>query len=103
MDVDDAAVAALAGRRIAPLAVVIAAYDEEGGIGDVLARVPAEVCGLRTDVIVVVDGATDGTAGVARAHGAIVCDVPVNRGQGAALRLGYRIAREGGASYIATL
>jgi glycosyltransferase involved in cell wall biosynthesis len=28
--------------------------------------------------------------------------VPVNRGQGAALRLGYRLAREGGASYIVT-
>jgi glycosyltransferase involved in cell wall biosynthesis len=32
----------------------------------------------------------------------MVCDVPVNRGQGAALRLGYRIAREGGAAYIVT-
>jgi glycosyltransferase involved in cell wall biosynthesis len=31
-----------------------------------------------------------------------VCDVPVNRGQGAALRLGYRLAREGGAAYIVT-
>jgi glycosyltransferase involved in cell wall biosynthesis len=28
--------------------------------------------------------------------------VPVNRGQGAALRLGYRLAREGGATYIVT-
>jgi glycosyltransferase involved in cell wall biosynthesis len=32
----------------------------------------------------------------------MVCDVPVNRGQGAALRLGYRLAREGGARYIVT-
>jgi glycosyltransferase involved in cell wall biosynthesis len=31
-----------------------------------------------------------------------VADVPENRGQGAALRLGYRIAREGGAEYIVT-
>jgi glycosyltransferase involved in cell wall biosynthesis len=44
----------------------------------------------------------DGTVAEARAHGALVCDVPVNRGQGAALRLGYRLAREGGASYIVT-
>ena len=36
------------------------------------------------------------------AAGAVVCDVPVNRGQGAALRLGYRLAREGGAQYIVT-
>ena len=41
-------------------------------------------------------GASDDTANVARAAGARVCDVPVNRGQGAALRLGYRIARAGG-------
>ena len=32
----------------------------------------------------------------------MVCDVPVNRGQGAALRLGYRLARKGGAAYIVT-
>jgi len=32
----------------------------------------------------------------------MVADVPVNRGQGAALRLGYRLAREGGAAYIIT-
>jgi glycosyltransferase involved in cell wall biosynthesis len=38
----------------------------------------------------------------AAAAGAMLCDVPVNRGQGAALRLGYRLAREGNASYIVT-
>ena len=37
-----------------------------------------------------------------REHGALVADVQVNRGQGAALRLGYRLAREGGAQYIVT-
>lgn len=85
------------------LAVVIAAYNEEDGVGDVIRAVPAVVCGLDTEVIVVVDGATDGTAAAAAAAGAHVCDVPVNRGQGAALRLGYRLARQRGASYIATL
>jgi glycosyltransferase involved in cell wall biosynthesis len=63
---------------------------------------PDALCGLGTSVIVVSDGATDGTAAEARSHGALVADVPVNRGQGAALRLGYRLAREGGASYIVT-
>jgi glycosyltransferase involved in cell wall biosynthesis len=51
---------------------------------------------------VVSDGSKDGTVEEASAHGALVCDVPVNRGQGAALRLGYRLAREGGAQYIIT-
>jgi glycosyltransferase involved in cell wall biosynthesis len=53
-------------------------------------------------VIVVADGCADSTAAEAAQAGALVADVPVNRGQGAALRLGYRIAREGGAAYIVT-
>jgi glycosyltransferase involved in cell wall biosynthesis len=81
---------------------VIAAYNEEGAIGPVIDALPATICGLATATIVVVDGSVDGTAKEAAAHGALVCDVPVNRGQGAALRLGYRLAREGGASYIVT-
>jgi len=86
-----------------PLAVVIAAYNEEGGIGDVVAATPPSVCGLGTEVIVVVDGSVDRTASVARRAGALVWEVPVNGGQGTALRLGYRLARARGARYIATL
>ena len=52
--------------------------------------------------IVVVDGGTDDTAAIARKHGAYVCEMPVNRGQGAALRIGYFLARAGGARYIVT-
>jgi glycosyltransferase involved in cell wall biosynthesis len=88
--------------RLPPLAIVIAAFNEEGSIGQVLAALPDAVAGLAAAKIVVSDGAADGTAKEAAAAGALVCDVPVNRGQGAALRLGYRIAREGGASYIVT-
>ena len=106
--VDSAALAAMRdeyGDRVhslAPVAIVIAAYNEEGGIGPVISALPNAVCGLPTVTIVVADGCQDGTAQEARDHGAIVCDVPINRGQGAALRLGYRIAREGGAEYIVT-
>lgn len=88
--------------QLPPVALVIAAYNEEGAIGPVIERLPSVVCGLATEVIVVSDGCADGTAKEADSVGAIVCDVPVNRGQGAALRLGYRIAREGGARYIVT-
>ncbi len=85
-----------------PVAIVIAAYNEEGAIGPVVEALPAAACGLATAKIVVSDGAADGTVKEAAAAGALVCDVPVNRGQGAALRLGYRLAREGGAKYIVT-
>ena len=87
----------------APLAVVIPAYNEEPTVAGVVAEIPAEAAGLRLEVIVVVDGARDATADRARGAGALVCEMPVNRGQGAALRLGYWLARARGARVIATI
>jgi glycosyltransferase involved in cell wall biosynthesis len=87
----------------APLAIVIPAYNEEPTVSEVVAGVPAEAAGLRTEVIVVVDGAKDATAARAREAGALVCDVAANRGQGAALRLGYWLARARGAELIVTI
>jgi glycosyltransferase involved in cell wall biosynthesis len=89
------------------LVVVIAAYNEERGIGAVLDRMP-KTCPtpdggtLDISTLVVVDGSTDGTAEIADQHGAYVCVAPVNRGQGGALRLGYHLAAERGATYIVT-
>jgi glycosyltransferase involved in cell wall biosynthesis len=88
--------------RLPPIAIVIAAFNEEGAIGPVVEALPAAVAGLDAQTIVVADGCVDATAKEARMAGALVCDVPVNRGQGAALRLGYRLARKGGAQYIVT-
>jgi hypothetical protein len=82
--------------------VLIAAYNEGPTLGPVLDSVPPQCLGLPVATLVVVDGATDNTAEVARAHGAYTCAVPVNRGQGAALRLGYYLARRGGCRYIVT-
>ncbi len=87
----------------APLAVVIPAYNEEPTVASVIAEIPGEAAGLQTETIVVVDGAQDATAAQAEQAGALVCDVPVNRGQGAALRLGYWLARARGAQVIATV
>jgi glycosyltransferase involved in cell wall biosynthesis len=89
-------------RPFPPVVMLIAAYNEQAGIGGVLDSIPKESCGLDVAPLVVVDGGTDATAEVAREHGAYVCAVPVNRGQGAALRLGYHLARTGGAQYIVT-
>jgi hypothetical protein len=88
--------------NFAPVVVVIAAYNEAGGIGPVLTDMPRTCAGLPVDVLVVVDGATDNTAEIAREHGAYVCVAPSNRGQGAALRLGYHLAAQGGAQYVVT-
>ena len=106
--IDDAAISKLResyGARatsLPPVVIVIAAYNEEGAVGPVVKALPRSYCGLDADVIVIADGCKDATAKEADAGGAIVADVPANRGQGAALRLGYRIAREGGATYIVT-
>jgi glycosyltransferase involved in cell wall biosynthesis len=106
--VDAAAIGAFRGQygaraaALPPLAIVIAAYNEEGAIGPVIEALPPVVSGLEVAKIVVSDGSADATVKEADAAGALVCDVPVNRGQGAALRLGYRLAREGGAQYIVT-
>jgi glycosyltransferase involved in cell wall biosynthesis len=87
----------------APLAIVIPAYNEEPTVADVVGEIPRSAAGLKTEVIVVVDGARDATASKAAGAGALVCDVPVNRGQGAAMRLGYWLARMRGAQVIATI
>ncbi|MFB6723504.1 glycosyltransferase family 2 protein [Kribbella sp. NPDC056345] len=86
----------------APIVVVIAAYNEAGGIGPVLANMPRTCSGLPVDVLVVVDGATDNTAEIAQQADASVVVAKSNRGQGAALRLGYHVAASGGAQYIVT-
>jgi glycosyltransferase involved in cell wall biosynthesis len=88
---------------LAPVTVVIAALNEADCIGPVVTEVPATICDLPTQVLVVDDGSSDQTSEIARAAGALVCRLERNCGHGTALRAGYRIAREGGARYIATL
>jgi glycosyltransferase involved in cell wall biosynthesis len=87
----------------APLAIVIPAYNEAPTVAEVIAEIPREAAGLAAETIVVVDGAKDATAAEATRAGALVCDVKVNRGQGAALKLGYWLARARGAQVIVTI
>jgi glycosyltransferase involved in cell wall biosynthesis len=106
-EVSDAAVRAFEERHpdlgLAPVVVVIPALDEAQSVGGVLDGVAAEACGLAVDVLVVDDGSTDGTMDRALEHGAYVARLERNCGQGAAFRVGYRIAREHGAQYLVTL
>jgi glycosyltransferase involved in cell wall biosynthesis len=83
-----------------PVTVVVPAYDEEGTIGEVISEIAPEIAGLKSSVLVMVDGGTDRTADIALERGAFVSKFDGNRGQGIALRLGYRIALEHGAQYV---
>ena len=89
--------------RFGPVVVVVASYLEADNIAAVLGKVPARVAGLEVSTLVVVDGGDDGTEDVAVAAGASCTVLPVNMGQGFALRLGYRLAAEHGARYVVTL
>jgi GT2 family glycosyltransferase len=85
------------------IAVVIPAYDESENIEHVLRSLPAEACGLPLHAIVVDDGSADETSERARAAGAAAVHLPLNRGQGAALRTGYRLALATGARLVVTM
>jgi glycosyltransferase involved in cell wall biosynthesis len=89
--------------RFGPVVALIAAYEEEHNIGDVLKAMPAFIDGLEVSTLVVVDGGTDDTARVAMNAGVFTCVLPVNLGHGAALRLGYELAAAHGARYVVTL
>ncbi len=106
-EVSEAAVRAFEERHpdlvLAPVVIVIPALDEAQSVGGVLDGVAPEACGLAVDVLVVDDGSTDGTMERALEHGAHVARLERNCGQGAAFRVGYRIAREHGARYLVTL
>ena len=75
-----------AGSATGPVAVVIAARNEATRIGaTVTAAAGLDGVGL---VVVVDDGSSDGTAGLARQAGAAVTRHPRNRGKGAAMETG---------------
>ncbi len=85
------------------IAILVPAYNEAENIGYVLERMPSEVCGVSTSVLVVDDGSRDGTGDEAARHGAVVARHVINRGGGAALRTGYRLMVDSGAEIVVTL
>jgi glycosyltransferase involved in cell wall biosynthesis len=87
----------------APVLVILPAYNEASCIETILPAVPKEMAGLRADTLLIDDGSSDNTGDVARSHGVYVARLSLNSGQGSALRLGYRLAREHGARFVVTL
>jgi glycosyltransferase involved in cell wall biosynthesis len=82
----------------------ICAYEEEGNIGDVLAKMPENLGGTPYTILVVVDGGEDRTAEIARGFpGVKVIEFPENLGHGVALQVTYRYCIDHHVDYVLTL
>jgi glycosyltransferase involved in cell wall biosynthesis len=77
------------------VSIVIPAFNEEGGIGEVVVRLRKAMskAKMRYEIIVVDDGSKDATAQRAREAGAHVVSMGENRGYGASLKAGFRAAK----------
>jgi glycosyltransferase involved in cell wall biosynthesis len=89
--------------RLTEAVVLVCAYEEEGAIGDVLAKIPATACGLPLTTVVIVDGGEDRTAEISEKAGATTIVFPVNLGHGVALKVGYRFCIDHGAKWVVTI
>lgn len=78
--------------------VIVPAFNE----GIRLERVLDDLATTGHAVVVVDDGSTDDTAGVARRYGCHLVRHALNRGQGAALQTGISFALSRGAEYLVT-
>jgi glycosyltransferase involved in cell wall biosynthesis len=72
------------------VAVIVPAFNEQHGVGPTLERLKQvmSTVSCTSEIVVVDDGSTDGTAGEAERHGVRVIRFPENRGYGAALKAG---------------
>ncbi len=71
--------------------VIIPAYNEADNLKELLSRVPDSIKGRNLGVLVIDDGSADNTKDVVNQAGHIVAQNKINRGQGAASRLGYDV------------
>lgn len=90
-------------EEIKPIMVIIPAYNEAGNLIELLPRIPSHIDGTEVGVLVVDDGSEDNTAQVVCERGHLVVSNKINRGQGAASRLGYDILKKNHGSVGVTM
>ncbi len=95
----------LIGERLAgwDAAVLIPAYNEANNLEELLPRIPGKIDGFSLKPVVIDDGSDDDTFGSAQAGGAFAVRSPINRGGGAALRLGYDILKAADIEFCVTM
>lgn len=90
-------------KTLKEITVIIPAFNEELNLDYLLPKVPDSVAGYPVGVLVIDDGSSDNTVDIVYKHKYSVVSNPINRGGGAALRLGYDIAASAGVKYIVTM
>jgi hypothetical protein len=85
------------------LVTVSPAFNEAENVGAVVKAIPQMVEGYAVVPVVVSDGSEDRTAAVARQAGAFVAELPIRRGGGLALRVGYEVALRMEADIVVTI
>jgi len=83
--------------------IIIPAYNEEKSLGEFLKHIPSAIEGKKVSVVVVDDGSIDKTAQIAKEAGCLVARNKTRRGGGAALRLGYDIAKNVNSRIVVTM
>jgi len=73
------------------IVVIIPAYNEAENLAELLKKVPGTIQGKNLGVLVIDDGSTDDTKDIVTQAGHLVAQNKINRGQGAASRLGYDV------------
>ncbi|HXF49118.1 MAG TPA: glycosyltransferase family 2 protein [Verrucomicrobiae bacterium] len=82
-----------------PVQALIPAYNAGQSLSNLLPQVKKHL----PNILVVDDGSSDNTAGVARQAGVVVIRLEKNRGKGNALRTGFKAALENGSTAVLTL
>src|SRR5205809_1088007 len=88
---------------VATVIVILPAYNEAGNVGAVIHSMPGEVEGYPVVPLVIDDASEDETSEVARSAGALVARLPIRRGGGLALRVGYEIVLRLDAAVVVTM
>ncbi|UCH20407.1 MAG: glycosyltransferase [Deltaproteobacteria bacterium] len=90
-------------EKIKPIMVVIPAYNEADNLRYLLPKIPGKIDGLDVGVLVIDDGSDDQTRQIVQEHRHTVISNMINRGGGAALRLGYDILKRAGGNICVTM
>ena len=89
-----------AGDRVV---VILPAHNEADNVASVLEAMPEKVDGHPVVPLVVDDASQDGTEAAAREAGALVARLPIRRGGGQAIRVGYELGLRLEAVVVASL